>query len=146
MQYTKRRFPNNGCLLYSRDQNSFLISCLPFLIHGTAILNFQIQLMFFLKRKSYLDFLIHAWKIIKSEDLVYHVFMFQFLTIIDQFSCFCSQYYGILSRGEKKQTFFFIQYCKFTNILLYNIHPDLLIFSYSPPLKPNLQKMKNSIS
>ena len=46
----------------------------------------------FLKRKSYLDFLIHAWKIIKSEDLVYHVFMFQFLTIIDQFSCFCPQH------------------------------------------------------
>ena len=83
----------------------------------------------FLKRKSYLVFLIHAWKIIKSEDLVYHVFMFQFLTIIDQFSCFCSQYYGILSRGEKKLDFLFY--------LVLQVHQHTFrpfhIFIFCPP-------------
>ena len=92
----------------------------------------------FLKRKSYLDFLIHAWKIIKSEDLVYHVFMFQFLTIIDQFSCFCSQYYGILSRGEKKLDFLFylvLQVHRHITIQYSSRAFHILIFPSSPWVK-----------
>ena len=88
-----------------------------------------------------MDFLIHAWKIIKSEDLVYHVFMFQFLTIIDQFSCFCSQYYGILSRREKKLDFLFYLVLQVHQhiTIQYTSRPFHIVISHSP-LEPNLQK------
>ena len=93
-----------------------------------------------------MDFLIHnyihiyAWKII-SLKILYHVFMFQFLTIIDQFSCFCSQYYGILSRGEKKLDFLFYLVLQVHqhNTIQYTSRPFHIVISPSP-LEPNLQK------
>ena len=67
--------------------------------------------------------------------------MFQFLTIIDQFSCFCSQYYGILSRGEKKLDFLFYLVLQVHQhiTIQYTSRPFHIVISPSP-LEPNLQK------